>query len=236
MDIELGCADVQGPRRTSVQGIQIDNVKQNAHVTCIQTATVFHHRSMFNFFKRTRSARTDVKREKKPELRVSLLENYKESLSAAEKGQIFISLKEDIARHEIGGVHLERDAFIHILSFLDGKSLLRCCAVSRPFFLAADTPFLFDALDGLYDWKTKTPLIEYSMGRHDYRIRHKNMKMTPKERDIHRRLIQKAEWEEKAEFDFPKRAFDGRAAKTAETAAHAIAGAISACVIVAAAD
>lgn len=191
---------------------------------------------MFRFFKRIRNAPTDVKREKKQELRESLLEKYKESLNVAEKGQIFISVKEGIAKHEISGVHLERDTFLHILSFLDGKSLLRCCAVSRPFFLAADTPYLFDALDGLYDWKTKTPLIECSMGRHDYRIRHKNMKMTPKERDIHRRLIQKAECEEKAEFDFPKRAFEGRAAKTAETAAQAIAGSISSCVIGSAAD
>ena len=141
-------------------------------------------------------------------LRKALLENYVRTAEPVDHDEIF-SLSIDgeersysVRQYVIGNPvkhYLPEHVFLRVLSFLDGKSLLRCCAVSRQFFIAADTPCLYDALDGLYDWKSGKSLVQHSMGRYDYQVRHRRMRLSEDERKSHLMHCQKAELEEHRE-------------------------------------
>ncbi len=141
-------------------------------------------------------------------LRKALLENYVRTAEPVDHDEIF-SLSIDgeersysVRQYVIGNPvkhYLPEHVFLRVLSFLDGKSLLRCCAVSRQFFIAADTPCLYDALDGLYDWKSGKSLVQHSMGRYDYRFRHKRRYLSKAARDSRQRFIKRSEHAENFE-------------------------------------
>jgi hypothetical protein len=89
-------------------------------------------------------------------------------------------------------VLVDRDSLEHVMSFLDAPSLLRAIETSKTFFQIADTPWIWDALDGLEGNL-------YSMGRYDYQVRHRRMRLTVGERRAHLAHCQRAELEEHRE-------------------------------------
>ena len=134
-------------------------------------------------------------------LQVKLYENYVASLNEIKVGDIDLvdKKKQKIVYYKLGKTWIEADVFINIFSFLSANSLLRSTEVSRHFFLAANTNYLWDALDGLYSYKTKQSKISFSQGRLDYRTRHKSIVLSPEEKEKFRRKLSK--WEQDENFE-----------------------------------
>jgi hypothetical protein len=128
-------------------------------------------------------------------------DSYVESLNNLKVSDIDLVDKEKkaIVHYKIGKIWMPSDAFLNILSWLNGPSLLRATEVSRHFFLAANTNHLWDALDGLYDYETKQSKIHFSMGRLDYRTRHKSIVLKSEEKEAFRKKI--CRWEQQENFE-----------------------------------
>ena len=127
-------------------------------------------------------------------LQEALLHSYVESLSPSDIEMQFgdsgaIVLK----RFYLCGVLVDRESLEHIMSYLDASSLMRAIETSKTFFQIADTPWIWDALDGLNGITT------YSMGRYDYQVRHRRMRLTDEERRSHLAKCHRAELEEHRE-------------------------------------
>lgn len=134
-------------------------------------------------------------------LQEALLDSYVDSLSADSLKLQFDMDGEDgedkkkpliLQRFFICGVLVDRDPLERVMSFLDAPSLLRAIESSKAMFQIADTPKIWDALDGLEG-------NIYSMGRYDYQVRHRRMRLSEDERRSHLMHCQKAELEEHRE-------------------------------------
>ena len=94
-----------------------------------------------------------------------------------------------LQRFYLCGVLVDRDPLERVMSFLDAPSLLRAVETSKTFFQIANTPWIWDSLDGLEGNL-------YSMGRYDYQVRHRRMRLSEDERKSHLARCLKAELEE----------------------------------------
>ncbi len=109
------------------------------------------------------------------------------SISAAPVTMKKQSCSERLAEKHITFFALAIELHVDILSFLDASSLYKCCLVSRSWFKRADTNWLWDALDGLYDYNTCQSLLNGSQGRQDYNCRH----MILTSRNMPKRMVER---------------------------------------------
>ena len=135
---------------------------------------------------------------KEKTLHEKLYHNYVHTLKAGDV-KLVDEANERLIEYQVGNTWLESDTFLKILSFLPPCSLMRVTEVSRHFFLAANTNFLWDAFDGLYDYKTEKSLICFSQGRLDYRTRHKPILLDEAGKKKFRQKI--CEWELDENFE-----------------------------------
>ena len=134
-------------------------------------------------------------------IKEQVYDSYVNSLNDLKVGDIDLVDKEKktVVHYKLGKTWMPCDAFLNILSWLDGSSLLHVTEVSRHFFLAANTNYLWDALDGLYDYETKQSKVHFSMGRLDYRTRHKSMVLKSDEKEAFRQKL--CRWEQQENFE-----------------------------------
>lgn len=139
-------------------------------------------------------------------LQEALLDSYAASLCPED---LVLQFGEDqgqrgrraLQRLYIQGVLIDRVLLENAFNFLDARSLMRTIEVSKTFFQIADTPWLWDALDGL-------GYIEHSMGRYDFRCRHHRMRLTQKEKQSHLSYISEMEKEEHLEKKYRESRLD----------------------------
>lgn len=159
--------------------------------------------SFYNTFKdlvlrKNKKKKATVEPPKEKSLHEKLYYNYVHTLKADDV-KLVDETNKRLVEYQIGNTWLESDAFLKILSFLPPYSLMRVTEVSRHFFLAANTNFLWDAFDGLYDYKKEKSLISFSQGRLDYRTRHKSILLDEEGKKKFRRKL--SQWELDENFE-----------------------------------
>ena len=148
--------------------------------------------------RKNKKKKATVEAPKEKSLHEKLYYNYVHTLKA-EDVKLVDETNKRLVEYQIGNTWLESDTFLKILSFLSPYSLMRVTEVSRHFFLASNTNFLWDAFDGLYNYKTEKSLICFSQGRLDYRTRHKSILLNEEGKKKFRQKI--SQWDLDENFE-----------------------------------
>jgi hypothetical protein len=154
--------------------------------------------------RKNKKKNASVQAPKEKSLHEKLYDNYVHTLKA-EDVKLVDETNKRLVEYQIGNTWLESDTFLKILSFLSPYSLMRVTEVSRHCFLASNTNFLWDAFDGLYNYKTGKSLICFSQGRLDYRTRHKSILLDEEGKKKFRQKISQWDLDETLERGLVKR-------------------------------
>jgi len=126
-------------------------------------------------------------------LNEALLHTYKQNLNTQELHLQFSSNGKALKRFWLCNSLVDKEIFLHILSYMRGPELMTCTEINKVWFDCAATNWLWDAVDGIYGME------DVSMGRYDYRCRHLRMRLTREEKRRHRARIAGMEIEEHRE-------------------------------------